>query len=261
MRILLILTALCAALLLQGKIIGNPQTAYPYHLQGITADETGIYWSFTNILVKTDYKGKVLKETGLPNLHGGDMCFDGNDVFVGVLIRNPKLIAANGNSPAAVYRYSRDLKLKKIHTLPIKCGIDGIAFYKGRFYIAPDTGRKPHKVSRIMVFDRNFKFLKEEEIRTDTMKKWGAQTLTVVNGRILAAFYDNGKESPLIDPETLEITGALKLRPSVGLVKIPAKIAGNEHTYLLGVLKMGKDKKWQIYARKITITPDNKVRH
>lgn len=254
MRVFLSLLVLCSFLMLQGKMIENLNTNYKYHLQGITADETGIYWSFTDTIVKTDYKCNVLKETKIPKLHGGDMCIAHGDIFVAVLIRDPKLIAANNNSPAAVYQYSKDLKLKKIHSLPIKRGIDGIAFYKERFYIAPDTGRKPHKVSAILIFDRNFKLLKEGEIRTPTTKRWGAQTLTVVNGMILASFYDNGKDSPLIDPETLQIKGASKLRPSVGLTKIPAKIAGNDHTYLVGRLKMVKGF-WKCSAYTTVIPP------
>lgn len=260
LKIFLFLAALCSLLLLQAEGIENLNTSYKYHLQGIAADETGVYWSFTDILVKTDYKGKVLKEASLPNLHGGDMCVAGGDIFVSILIRPPKLIAANNNSPAAVYQYSKDLKLKKIHTLPLKRGIDGITFYKNRFYVAPAMPKTRRKSVPIAIFDRNFKFLKELTVTTPTLKAFGAQNLTVVNGYIVAGFYDNGKTAPLLDPETLQLKGEIDLRHSVGLTQVPAGIAGNAHTYLVGRLK-GKNGNWKCAAREVIVTSDNKVIH
>lgn len=258
MKIFTLLLMLFSVLLLPGKMIENLNTSCKYHLQGIAADETGIYWSFTDTLIKTDYKGKVLKETKLPGLHGGDLAIADGDIFVAVIVRDHKHIAANNNCRSAIFQYDRELKLKKKYPLPIKDGIDGIAFYKNRFYVAPGAAKTPKKTVSVFLYDRNIKLLKKFTVTTPTMKKYGAQNLTVINGSIAAGFYDDGKTSPLLDPETLKVKGELKLRHSVGLTKVPASVAGNDHTYLMGRLK-GKKGDWKCSAIKITITKENKV--
>ena len=158
-----------------------------------------------------------------------------------------------------VFCYTPDLVLEKRYVLPFKEGIDGITFYRNRFYIAPDTGKAVKKKGVIDVFDPQFNFLKRCEFTTDTLKKYGAQNLTTVNGLILAAFYDDGTTSPLLDPETLQPVSYIPIRPSSGMAQIPEKISGNSRTFLLGLLS-GKRENWKCAARKITISPDNKVK-
>ena len=180
----------CAALLLSGATYQeNTATSYKSHLQGIAADETGIYWSFTDTLVKTDWQLKVLKEVRFPRCHGGDLCVAEGDIYWGMLLRKPDLIAANSNSKGAVYRFSKDLVLKKKYPLvSVKEGIDGITFHKGKFYVAPVLAKEPHKESAVVIFDRDFKFLKRMEFTTESDKKFGIQTLNMVHGTLLTAF-------------------------------------------------------------------------
>lgn len=48
---------------------------YPMHLQGIITDKkANLYWSYTNVLVRTDLKGKVLNKIKVLN-HHGDLCY------------------------------------------------------------------------------------------------------------------------------------------------------------------------------------------
>ena len=55
---------------------------YPRHLQGIcTNDKDAIYWCWTDVLVKTDTDGRVLKKVPVAN-HHGDLCFHNGRVYV-----------------------------------------------------------------------------------------------------------------------------------------------------------------------------------
>ena len=259
MKIFLICLITVSVFLLRADYITNENVSYKSHIQGIAADETGIYWSFTNILVKTDYEGKVLKEVTNPT-HGGDLCIADGDIYLAVQYREPEMIAANNKRRAVVYRYSSDLVFKKKYPLAINEGIDGITFYKGKFYVAPDLGKTPKKESYVLLYDKDFNFIKKLDIKTDSLKKFGVQTLNVVNGKILASYYDNAKNSPLLDPETMKVTGSIDIRPSVGLAYVPEKISGNKNTYLYSMLHR-KDGSWKCRARIITIGQDNQVNH
>ena len=251
-----------AALLLNGAGIENLKTNYQSHLQGMTADETGVYWCFTTILVKTDFKGKVLKELRLPGkCHFGDLCTADGDIYSGVLLRDPQMIRANNGSASAVWLFSSDLKLKKQYPLSGKLGVDGITFYKGKFYVAPNTGGAVHHKVVIDVYDREFKHLKQGGFTAvDFQLKYGAQNLSVVNGKLMAGYYGGKGYSFLIDLETLQRTGTLPLNASVGLAKLPPKIAGNDITYLQGLLR-GKNGTWKCAAREVRITPAFKVNY
>ena len=175
-----------------------------------------------------------------------------------MLLRKPELIAANGNSKGAMFRFSKDLELKKKYPLPsVKEGIDGITFHKGCFYVAPVLAKTPHKESSVVLFDRNVKFIKRIDFVTESNKQFGIQTLNVVHGLLLAAFYDNTKYSPLLDPESMQVKKTLLLRPSVGMAKVPAKIAGNDNTFIVGRIK-GQRGAYYCAMRKIVITPDHK---
>lgn len=255
------LLILCASLLLPGaELLENPAHSYQYHLQGIAADETGIYWSFTDTLVKTDWQLKVLKEVRFPRCHGGDLCVAEGDIYWGMLLRKPDLIAANSNSKGAVYRFSKDLVLKKKYPLvSVKEGIDGITFHKGKFYAAPVLAKEPHKESAVVIFDRDFKFLKRMEFTTESDKKFGIQTLNMVHGTLLTAFYDNARYSPLFSPDTMKLQNTIELRPNVGMAKVPAVIAGNDNTFIIGRLR-GKRGAYHCGFMKVIITPDFKVR-
>lgn len=48
---------------------------YTNHLQGICTDGgEAIFWSWTDVLVKTDRRGRLLKQVRVSN-HHGDLCF------------------------------------------------------------------------------------------------------------------------------------------------------------------------------------------
>lgn len=260
MKILLSLFIFSSTLLLQGALLENRNTAYDYHLQGMAADQTGVYWTFTYDLIKTDYKGKVIKAIKLPKVHCGDMCIVDGDIFVSAFFNDRKLIAANNNYKSAIYRFDKDLKLKKRYTLPIQQTIDGITFHKGTFYVALRMGNVAKKETVLMLFDKEFKFQKKLTVPIHAMTKYAAQNLTMVNGRILGAFYAKGPRSPLFDPSTLKIVSYINLKPDVGMAQVPVAIAGNSNTFLVGRL-LGKNGNWKCSARIVTISSDNKVKN
>lgn len=56
--------------------------ADPHHLQGVCTDERdSIFWCFTTKLVKTDRRGKIVKQVEVAN-HHGDLCFHEGRVYV-----------------------------------------------------------------------------------------------------------------------------------------------------------------------------------
>ena len=257
MKHLLFLLFMAVITLGASPLILNLDVSYPSHLQGVAADETGLYFSFTDVLVKTDYKGKVLKEFKYVP-HMGDLCIVDGDLFVATQFRSQPHLAANGNRKSAVLQISTDLELKKIHPLDISRGVDGITFCNGKFYMAPDYGREPKIETGIMLFDRNFKLLKEIRFKTGANIKFGAQTLTTVKGGILAAFYDDSKGAFIFEPETWKIIGQADIKPATGFTPIPEKIAGRKNIYMIGGLK-GKRGDWKIYGRTVTLTDEFKT--
>lgn len=254
MKFFILVFLITASMLSAHPIVENLNTSYYSHLQGIAADETGVYWTFTDVLVKTDYKCNVLKEVKL-SPHMGDICMVDGDIFVATDFRKPEDIAANNNKKSAVLQFSKDLVLKKKHTLDIAYGIDGITFCNGKFYIAPGLGKTPKKETMIMVFDRDFKLLKEVRFKTGASMKYGAQNLTAINGFILASYYDDGKCSFILDPETFKIAATTELRPSTGFTSVPEKISGNKNTFLIGRLR-GKRGDWKCSFRSLKLTPN-----
>ena len=66
------LATLAAALCLTapaGEIVCEAK-GFRGHLQGIAADESGIYWSFYDTVVKTDWSGRELARVAIPR-HAG----------------------------------------------------------------------------------------------------------------------------------------------------------------------------------------------
>ncbi|MDP2413571.1 hypothetical protein [Daejeonella sp.] len=108
---------------------------YPMHLQGISTDKkNNIYWSFTNQLVRTDLKGKVLDKIGVLN-HHGDLCYEGGKVYVAVNLGKFNQPAGQEDSWVFVYD-SGNLKELARHKVPeLVHGAGGMSFHKGKFYV------------------------------------------------------------------------------------------------------------------------------
>ena len=219
----LILFALVSTLATAGEIVCEAK-GFPGHLQGIASDSTGIYWSFYDTIVKTDYTGKTLISVKSPR-HSGDICVANGNVCVSVMHYDKEKEKEDGFR-GNVYIYDTNLKFVKKVPLPETPSPDGITFLNGKFYVAGDDfGYEPHPLNTISVYDANLKF--ERKITVDLGKptQYGAQTLNAFNGRILAGFYAQNGSAYFLAPPELKTEEAFPVSVNVGFAFVPENIA------------------------------------
>lgn len=148
--------------------------AYAGHLQGICTDDAEfIFWSFTDVLVKTDQDGKVVAKAPVANHHGDLCCRDGK-IYVAVnlgLFNDPHQRA---DSWVYVYR-ATDLSELARHKMPeLVYGAGGMAYGDGCFVVVgglpPDAD-----VNYAYQYDDTFRFVKRHVIPSGYTRK-GIQT-------------------------------------------------------------------------------------
>lgn len=194
--------------------------SYRHHLQGVCADETAIYWSFTTTLVKTDRQGKVLKSIPVGN-HHGDLCEQEGRLYVAVNFGKFNDPQGNADSWVFVYR-SDDLKELSRHKTPqVTYGAGGVAFHDGRFFV---VGGLPSSFEENYVYeyDAKFQFTKKHVIDSGHTHL-GIQTATFADGKFWFGCYG--------DPKILLVTDA-----SFQL------LGRHEFNCSLGVERLGKDR-------------------
>ncbi len=77
--------------------------AYPRHLQGIaTNDRDGLFWSFTDALIRTDLDGKIAAKVPVAN-HHGDLCYVDGKLYVAVNLGEFNKPAGRADSWVYVY--------------------------------------------------------------------------------------------------------------------------------------------------------------
>lgn len=205
---------------------------FPGHLQGIAADESGIYWSFYDTVVKTDYAGRELARVGIPR-HAGDLCVAEGKVHVSVIYYDRKRAKREGGT-GWIYICDTDLKFLRKVAIPDTPRPDGIAFLDGKFYIAGDDfGKAPHPVNTVSVYDRDLKFERKLTVDIGKPTRYGAQTLNAVEGRILAGFYAGRGNSVFLEPPELKTAETFPLSVNVGMAPVPKKLAGERELYLI----------------------------
>ena len=178
------------------------------HIQGFTADETGIYCAFGYDVAKFDFNGKVLIRIAAPP-HAGDVTTDGEKIYCAAALWQSVPasleIIKKYNASSCIFVYNKNLELLEIKPLKNLYGIDGIAFINGKFYIALNhLGAKRRTENKIAIFDRDFNLLKIATVSIGSPTKFGAQTLNNYQGKLLAAFYGGGKKSYIFDLQELE---------------------------------------------------------
>lgn len=120
---------------------------YKQHLQGVCTNvRDAIYWSWTDVLVKTDAKGHVLQKVQVAS-HHGDLCYHEGRVYVAVNLG--KFNEAPGKADSWVYVYDAETLAEVArHPVPeVVHGAGGMAFREGRFYI---VGGLPGTLRRTM---------------------------------------------------------------------------------------------------------------
>ena len=204
---------------------------FPGHLQGIAADSSGIYWSFYDTVVKTDYTGKLLAAVKSPR-HSGDLCLAGGNVHVSITHYDPKTAEREGGT-GFVYVYDANLKFLRKYALPDTPRPDGIAFCGGKFYVAGDDfGKQDHPVNTVSVYTPDFKFERKITVDLGRPTKYGAQTLNDFDGQLLAAFYARMGSVFLTVPE-LKVAGVFPTSASVGFAFVPPELAGGRRLVLI----------------------------
>lgn len=214
--------------------IDCPEKHLDGHIQGIAADESGIYWSFSRALIKTDYSGKKL--FSMKNIpHYGDVCVVDGKVYVAVIIQGRKNIIAHKKHRAWIFVHdAKTLKFLRKYKIPHPLP-DGIAYADGKFYVGGGKGRDFHLLNPLYVYDKNFNLLKEHTLDIGSQTRYGTQTLNIVNGKLLASFYmDKAKKAYFFDLNALSKPDSFfPVRVSNGFAVVPEKIAGEKDVFLI----------------------------
>ena len=226
------LAAVFAALGASGAEIVCGKNDFRGHLQGIAADAGGIYWSFYDTVVKTDYAGRILASVEAPR-HSGDLCVAGGRVCVSITHYDQKAAEREGGT-GFVYMYDTGLKFVRKFALPDTPRPDGIAFCGGRFYVAGDDfGRGDHRVNTVSVYTADFKFERKIAVDIGRPTRYGVQTLNEFDGGLLAAFYARSGSVFLTVPE-LKLSGVFPTSASVGFAFVPPELSGGRRLVLIG---------------------------
>ncbi|NUQ61730.1 MAG: hypothetical protein HUU20_04530 [Pirellulales bacterium] len=138
---------------------------YPKHLQGICADGVGsVYWSFTDVLVKSDARGKVEKKIPVAS-HHGDLCYHDGKVLVAVNLGRFNDPQGNADSWVYVYNAADLSELARHKIAEAVYGAGGIAARGGRFFV---VGGLPPAVEENYVYeyDQTFRFVQRHVVRS-----------------------------------------------------------------------------------------------
>ena len=203
------------------------------HLQGIAADDTGIYWSFVDTVVKTDCAGKMTASVTVPR-HAGDLCAADGLIYVSVCYYDKADIKRDGDT-GWVYVYNDKLEFLRKIALPDTRRPDGITFCNGTFYVAGDDfGKTLHRENSIRVYSADWRYLRSVTVDIGTPTHYGAQTLNAVGGRILAGFYTKRQPNAvLLSVPELKPEGTFPVPVSFGFAVIPKKFSGNRELYMV----------------------------
>lgn len=133
---------------------------YDGHLQGVATDgDSGIFWSFTTRIVRTDAKGKVQASVEADN-HQGDLCYHEGKLYVAVNLG--RFNDPEGNADGWIYVFDpKTLKLLEKHAVPeVFHGAGGMDVRDGHFFV---VGGLPDGVEENYVYeyDEEFRFVKK----------------------------------------------------------------------------------------------------
>ncbi len=193
--------------------------SYAKHLQGICLDGKGsIFWSFTDVLVKTDGDGRVQKKVPVAS-HHGDLCYRDGRIYVAVNLG--KFNVAGGTAADSwVYVYDADdLSVIVRHKLPeVIYGAGGMAYRDRNFMV---VGGLPKGVEENYVYeyDPDFRFV-EKHIINSGYTLMGIQTVTFSGGQWWFGCY--GKPKVLLKTdEHFKLTGKYTFDCSLGITGLP----------------------------------------
>lgn len=186
---------------------------YPQHLQGVAGNGVDtLYWSFTTVLVKTDFEGEVLARVEVPT-HHGDLCLAGDRLYVAW--------SDTFNAPGAdskVYVYGADdLSLLAVVPVPeVTFGAGGLDHREGHFFIIGGLP-KGYEENYVYEYDAKLRFVRRHVIRSG-YTRLGIQTACFAHGSWWFGCY-GGKL--LTTDESFKLLGKYDLDFGVGVVGLP----------------------------------------
>ena len=190
---------------------------YPKHLQGFcTNDQDAIFWCFTTVLVKTDAKGRVIKQVPVAS-HHGDLCYKDGRVYVAVNLGKFNEPAGKEDSWVYVYDAGTLAEIAR-HPVPeLVHGAGGMAYHNGSFII---IGGLPPGVNENYVYeyDEAFKF-RTRHVLASGYTLMGIQTVTHADGAWWFGCY--GKPAELLrSDEKFQFNGKWEFNASVGIAPL-----------------------------------------
>ncbi|QDT54452.1 hypothetical protein Pan44_24850 [Caulifigura coniformis] len=189
----------------------------PQHLQGIAADDSALYWSFTTELVKTDLHGKRLKTIKVVT-HHGDLCVNAGKLYVAVNLG--KFNDPKGKGDSWIYVYQAD-GFEFVERHPVQevfHGAGGVEFKDGRFFV---VGGLPADLQENYVYeyDATFRFLKKHTIPSG-QTHLGIQTVAFANGRWWFGCYGQPAILLVTDAD-FRMLGRYEYNCSLGIAGLP----------------------------------------
>lgn len=187
---------------------------YEFHLQGVATNGVDeIYWSFTNVVMKTDLDGKVLAKADGP-YHHGDLCYHDGRVYVAW--------SNFFNKPGAdshVWVYDAEsLELLEKHPVPeVTFGAGGMDVQDGHFFV---IGGLPTEIDENYVYeyDADFTHLRTHVIASGHTHL-GIQTACFHDDRWWFGCYSkDGNPGLLVCDAEMNLLSAHRISPSIGLI-------------------------------------------
>jgi len=190
---------------------------YPRHVQGIcTNEKDAIYWCWTDVLVKTDTNGRIVKKVPVAD-HHGDLCYHDGHLYVATNLG--KFNRPPGEADSWVYVYDADTlaELAKHRVPEVVHGAGGMAWHDGKFFV---IGGLPPGVAEnyVYVYDESFRFQKRHVLASG-YTLMGIQTIAYADGAWWFGCYGEPKMLLRAD-EQLKFTGKWEFNASVGIVPI-----------------------------------------
>jgi hypothetical protein len=195
---------------------------YPEHLQGVARDPDGnIYWSWTDRIIKSDSKGRILLGKPAPT-HQGDLCWHEGKIVVAVNLGKFNDLEERHDSWAYIYD-AKTLELLSRHALPeARFGAGGVCWHEGSYYIVGGLPREWEKrryvANEIHQYDEQWRFLRTVHLPSG-WTRLGIQTAEFAYGRFWFGCY---RDVTLIaSPDLRHVQRLEDVFCAYGLVKGP----------------------------------------
>ncbi len=187
---------------------------YAKHLQGVASNGVdAIYWSFTDVVVKTNLQGQVLARVAGPT-HHGDLCYANGRIYVAW--------SNQFNKPGAqskVYCYDADtLDLQRIVPVPeVTYGAGGMDYADGHFFI---IGGLPPGIeeNHVHEYDGDLRYVRTHVLPSG-YTNLGIQTACFHDDHWWFGCYTIGGAKGLLKAtRDLRLVGLYDVSPAIGLI-------------------------------------------